>query len=163
MIELIVLDVDGTLTDGKIIYDSNGVETKHFDVKDGFAIYAWLKLNKKVAIISGRNSLVTENRAKELRIPHIYQGIKNKLQKVQEICKQENLTLNQVAAIGDDINDLAMLKAVGLSFTPKDGVNALKSCVTQVLSKKGGMGAVREMIEILIDRENLREQFYAIY
>jgi len=91
MIELLVLDVDGTLTDGKIIYTSNGDELKNFDVKDGLAIASWTKkLNKKIAIITGRKSKLVEKRAKELEITHLYQGVDNKDEILQNILKEEN-------------------------------------------------------------------------
>ncbi|MCG3717059.1 3-deoxy-D-manno-octulosonate 8-phosphate phosphatase, partial [Aliarcobacter butzleri] len=99
MIELIVLDVDGTLTDGKITYSTNGEELKSFSVADGLAIASWTKdLGKKAAIITGRNSSITERRAKELHITHIYQGIENKQAVLENILKEENLSWNQVAA-----------------------------------------------------------------
>ena len=121
MIELIVLDVDGTLTDGKITYLNNGEETKSFDVRDGLAIAVWTKsFGKKAAIITGRNSSIVEKRAKELNITYLYQGIKNKQEILEEILKKEGLSWSQVAAIGDDLNDYNMLKKVGLSFTPRN-------------------------------------------
>ena len=109
MIELIVLDVDGTLTDGKITYSNSGEETKSFDVADGLAIAVWTKkFGKKAAIITGRNSSIVEKRAKELNITHLHQGIKNKQEVLEEILKKEGLSWHQVAAIGDDLNDYNM-------------------------------------------------------
>jgi len=117
MIELLVLDVDGTLTDGKIIYTSNGDELKNFDVKDGLAIASWTKkLHKKVAIITGRKSKLVEHRAKELGITHLYQGVDNKDEILANILKEENLSWEQTAGIGDDLNDMKMLQKVGLSI-----------------------------------------------
>ena len=111
MIELIVLDVDGTLTDGKITYSTSGEETKSFDVADGLAIAVWTrKFGKKAAIITGRNSSIVERRANELQITHLHQGIKNKQEILEEILKKEGLSWHQVAAIGDDLNDYNMLK-----------------------------------------------------
>ena len=128
MIELIVLDVDGTLTDGKIIYTSAGDELKNFDVKDGLAIASWTKkLNKKVAIITGRKSKLVENRAKELGITHLYQGVDNKDEILQNILYEENLTWEQTAGIGDDLNDFKMLNKVGISFAVADAVDEIKS------------------------------------
>jgi 3-deoxy-D-manno-octulosonate 8-phosphate phosphatase (KDO 8-P phosphatase) len=119
MIELIVLDVDGTLTDGKITYTNSGEEVKSFDVADGLAIAVWTKkFGKKAGIITGRNSLIVEKRAKELGITYLYQGIKNKQEVLENILEKENLSWSQVAAIGDDLNDYNMLKKAGLSFTP---------------------------------------------
>ena len=151
MIELIILDVDGTLTDGKIIYTSDGDELKNFDVKDGLAIASWIrKLDKKVAIITGRKSKLVEKRAKELGITHIYQGVDNKDDTIESILKEENLTWANTAAIGDDLNDYKMLKKVGLSFAVGDAVDDIKSLVNIVCKKNGGYGAVREMIEYIL-------------
>lgn len=160
MIELIVLDVDGTLTDGKITYSSNGDETKSFDVSDGLAIAVWTKqFGKKAAIITGRNSFVVEKRAKELNITHLHQGIKNKQEVLEQILKEENLSWHQVAAIGDDLNDYNMLKKVGLSFTPANGTHYLKDFVNVVCKKRGGDGAVREMLEYIFKEDGLEEEF----
>ncbi len=122
MIELIILDVDGTLTDGSIIYSNNGEELKNFDVKDGLAVASWTKkLGKKAAIITGRKSQLVERRAKELGITHLYQGFDNKDEILEKILQEENLTWEQTAAIGDDLNDYKMLKKVALSFCVGEG------------------------------------------
>lgn len=164
MIELLVLDVDGTLTNGQITFSSNGIESKSFDVSDGLAISVWTRhLGKKVAIITGRNSVIVEQRAKELNIKHLYQGVKNKLEVLENILKEENLNLSQVAAIGDDLNDYKMLKAVELSFTPQNGSHYIKDIVDVVCTKSGGDGAVREMIEYIVKKDNLESEFLAAW
>ncbi len=156
MIELIVLDVDGTMTDGNIIYTSNGDEIKNFDVKDGLAIASWTKkLNKKVAIITGRTSALVEKRAKELGVSYIYQGVDNKDEILEEILTKENITWENVAGIGDDLNDYKMLQKVGLSFCVADAVLDIKENVDVVTKSNGGYGAVREMIEYIIARDKL--------
>lgn len=160
MIELIVLDVDGTMTNGQITYDTNLVESKSFDVSDGLAISTWTKkLGKKAAIITGRSSPIVEKRAKDLNIQHVYQGVHNKEEILQKILDIENLRFNQTAAIGDDLNDYKMLKKVGLSFTPENGTSHLKKMVNKVCKKQGGNGAVREMIEYICKENNLEEDF----
>ena len=160
MIELIVLDVDGTLTDGKITYTNSGEETKSFDVSDGLAIAVWTKVfGKKAAIITGRNSSIVEKRAKELNITYLYQGIKNKQEILEEILKKEGLSWAQVAAIGDDLNDYNMLKKAGLSFTPANGTHYLKDFVHLVCKNKGGDGAVREMLEFIFKEDGREEDF----
>ncbi len=159
MIELLVLDVDGCLTDGSISYTSQGSEIKTFNVKDGLAIASWVKMGKKVAIITGRESAVVERRAKELGITHLHQGIKDKKSLLSQILEQENLTFENVAAIGDDLNDYHMLQAAKLSFTPRDGVKEIQEIVTTVLFKNGGDGAVREMIDLLVEKEGLTQRF----
>ncbi|MEA3290504.1 MAG: HAD-IIIA family hydrolase [Campylobacterota bacterium] len=159
MIELIVLDVDGTLTDGKIIYTSNGDEIKHFDVKDGLAIASWTKkFGKKAAIITGRKSELVRKRAKELGITHLYQGIDNKDDMLEEILRKENLTWAQVASIGDDLNDYKMLKRSGISFAVNDAVNDLKEIVDVVTKNSGGNGAVREMVEYILKNDNHKKE-----
>ncbi|MDE5591905.1 MAG: HAD hydrolase family protein [Helicobacter sp.] len=163
MIKLIVLDIDGTLSDGKIIYTNNGDELKSFNVKDGLGIAAWIKLGREVAIITGRTSKIVENRAKELQITYLRQGISNKAEALKEILKESNTMNHEVAVIGDDINDLGMLKAVKYSFAPRDCALILKKEVYKVLRKKGGEGAVREMIDFLIKEEKLESKFHAIF
>ncbi|MEA2017192.1 MAG: HAD hydrolase family protein [Campylobacterota bacterium] len=158
MIELIILDVDGTLTDGKIIYTSSGDELKNFDVKDGLAIASWVKkLNKKIAIVTGRKSKLVEKRAKELGITHIYQGYDNKDEIIENILKEENLSWENTAAIGDDLNDYKMLKKVELSFAVGDAVDDIKSLVNVVCDKNGGDGAVREMIEYILTYDSHKD------
>ncbi len=164
MIELIVLDVDGTLTDGKIIYTNSGDEIKEFDVSDGLAIAVWTKqFGKKAAIITGRNSTLIERRAKELGIGHLYQGVHNKDEVLENILKEENISWHQVAAIGDDLNDYKMLKKAGLSFTPQNGSKYIKEIVNVVCQKKGGEGAVREMMEYIFKDDGLEEEFLKLW
>lgn len=155
MIELVFLDIDGCLTDGKIIYNSNGEEIKEFDVKDGAAIEAWLKLGKKIAIITGRQSKCVDLRAKDLKIDLVFQGIKDKLACAQGILKDLNLNLNQSAAIGDYYNDLKLLKAVKFAFVPKDA--HIK--VGKRLKFNGGNGAVAMMIERLIKHNKMQKEW----
>lgn len=157
MIEIIFLDVDGCLTDGKINYSSDGELFKSFNVKDGYAIESWLKLGKKIAIITGRSSQIVEKRAEDLKIAHVYQGVHDKLEIAKEILSFEGLDFENAAAIGDDYNDYKLLNAVAWSFKPKDAIKDLD--VKTKLKHKGGNGAVREMIEILIKNENLFDEW----
>jgi 3-deoxy-D-manno-octulosonate 8-phosphate phosphatase (KDO 8-P phosphatase) len=163
VIKLLVFDVDGCLTDGSIIYGSNNDEYKAFNVKDGLAIASWSRLGFKSAIITGRNSKVVERRAKELNITHLHQGIKDKKTLLEEILKEENLSWENVAAIGDDLNDIGMLQSVGWSFTPNDGVKTIQKTVKTVLSTDGGKGAVREMIDMIVEKEGLEEEFLKLW
>jgi 3-deoxy-D-manno-octulosonate 8-phosphate phosphatase (KDO 8-P phosphatase) len=161
MIELLILDVDGTLTDGSIIHTNDGDELKAFDVKDGLAVASWTKkLGKKVAIITGRTSKVVEKRAAELQVSHLFQGIDNKDAVIETILEEENLKWENIAAIGDDLNDYKMLKRAGLSFCPNDAVQDIQSIVNVVCGNKGGRGAVREMVEYVLtynDEKSLKE------
>lgn len=163
MIELLVFDVDGCLTNGQITYSENGDEIKSFNVKDGLAISSWIRLGKKAAIITGRRSKIVERRAKELGVNYLFQGVNNKLEVLRDICKEEEIELGSVAAIGDDLNDYNMLNAVGKSFTPADGSEYVRELSDIVLYNKGGNGAVREMVETVIKDSNLEEDFLKIW
>lgn len=164
MIELIVLDVDGTLTDGSIIYGNDGEELKSFDVKDGLAVATWTKkLGKKAAIITGRNSQIVERRAKDLNITHIYQGVHNKLEVLQKILEEEKLTMKNVAVIGDDLNDYTMLKAAGISFVPSDASSYVQQIAKVICKNQGGKGAVREMIEYIVRYDGIEEEFINVW
>jgi len=162
-IELIVLDVDGTMTDSRITYSQNGDEIKSFNVKDGLAIASWRKLGKQVAIITGRKSAIVERRAKELHIEHFYQGVENKKEVLDALLEKLDLGMENVAAIGDDLNDLRMLNAAEISFVPRDASAYVDKIATVILSKKGGDGAVREMIEYLIVKEGMEEQYLGLW
>lgn len=164
MIELLVFDVDGCLTNGGITYgNSDSEEFKTFHVKDGFGIVSWMKLGKKSAIITGRHSRVVERRAKELGISYLYQDVKNKKAVLEEILLKEGLKFENVAAIGDDLNDLALLRCVGLSFCPKDAVSLVRQEVDIILSKEGGNASVREMIDCVVEKENMSEAFVNLW
>jgi len=162
-IKLIVLDVDGTLTEGNITYSSSGEELKSFSVKDGLAIASWIRLGREVAIITGRNSKMIERRAKDLGIKHYYQGIHNKQEVLETLLIELNLTMENVASAGDDLNDYKMLKASKRSFVPKDGSEHVKAIASTLLKSQGGHGAVREMIEILIKDEDLESEYLALW
>ena len=162
-IELIVLDVDGTMTDSRITYSENGDEIKSFNVKDGLAIASWRKLGKQVAIITGRSSNIVARRAKELHIEHFYQGIHNKKEVLESLLEKLDLTMENVAAIGDDLNDLQMLRSAKISFVPRDASAYVDKVATVVLSKRGGDGAVREMIEHLIIKEGLEKKYLELW
>lgn len=163
MIKLLVLDVDGCLTDGKIIYSSDGTESKNFNVKDGLAITSWIKLGGEVAIITGRNSTIVEKRAKELGIQHLFQGVKDKASLLFELLQKIGIKPFEVAAIGDDFNDYEMLSFVGRSFTPNDATVDIQNLVDIVLKRKGGEGAVREMIDMVIEQNDQKEQFLSLW
>jgi len=163
MIELIVLDVDGTLTDGKIYYSNSGEEIKAFNIKDGLMIASWNRLGKKSAIITGRVSKIVEKRAKELGITYVIQGSKNKEEALKEIIKKENIDFSNVAVIGDDMNDYAMMKLVKKSFAPVDANPFIYDFVSYPLTKKGGEGVVAEMIEILLKEEKLYDKFLDLW
>lgn len=149
-IKIIILDVDGTMTDGKITYDNNGTETKSFNVKDGMAIAQAIKYGIKVAIITGRTSKVVEHRATELGILDIYQGVGNKIATLDELLEKYDYTYENVAYMGDDINDIpAMMRADYVGITA-DAVSEIEEFAHFKSRYNGGYGAVREFIEIIL-------------
>ena len=161
MIRLIVLDVDGCLTNGQIVYGESGEEIKAFNVKDGLAIKSWMRLGNEVAIITGRRSGIVKRRAEELGILHLYQGVQDKEKRLSMLCSDLNIGMDEVAAIGDDLNDLRMLRRAGLSFAPADASAYITAVVDRVLTRKGGDAAVREMIEELLRGNGQEEAFLA--
>ena len=163
MIKLIVLDVDGCLTDGGLIYSADAIESKRFNVKDGLGITTWIKTGNQVAIITGRNSTIVERRSKELGVQHLHQGIRDKDRVLKEIIELLNLKPHEIGVIGDDLNDYNMLSLAGRSFTPNNGVKEIKELVDTVLSCNGGDGAVREMIDILVDENDQKDAFLSVW
>ena len=158
MIKLIILDVDGVMTDGTITYDSEGREYKSFNVKDGFGIVTAIKNGIKVAVITGRHSFMVERRCKELGIEDVYHGVNNKL-KVYEMLKEKyNLRDEEIAFMGDDIPDLPVLKRAGISGAPADAVEVVKKNAVFISSLPGGKGAVREFIDYIFSLNNDREK-----
>lgn len=150
-IKLLILDVDGTLTDGKIYMSECGEVVKVFNVKDGYAIKNILpKHNILPVIITGRMSKILEKRCFELDIKHTYQGINDKLSKMEELCKEFNIKMEQIAYVGDDLNDLECMQKVGFAACPKDAAEQIKNIAHFVASKEGGNGAVREVIDKII-------------
>lgn len=154
-IKLIVLDVDGTLTDGGIYYDSQGNEMKRFDVKDGLGILVARKAGLKFAIITGRASPMVERRAKELGIEHLLQGVQKKYPALQDLAKDCGLSMAEIGYIGDDLNDLQCMEAVGFRACPTDAALAVKSVCDYVAPALGGHGAVRDSLEYLLIRRGL--------
>jgi 3-deoxy-D-manno-octulosonate 8-phosphate phosphatase (KDO 8-P phosphatase) len=163
VIKLIILDVDGCMTDGRIIYTEKGDEVKAFNVKDGLAIKTWLRMGGEVGIITGRRSDIVRRRAQELGIRHLYQGVKDKGAKIRELTEELGIALEHVAAIGDDLNDYHMLRTVGTSFAPNDASGYITQVVDKVLERKGGDAAVREMIETIVKDQGEEEAFLAFW
>jgi 3-deoxy-D-manno-octulosonate 8-phosphate phosphatase (KDO 8-P phosphatase) len=153
-IKMLVMDVDGTLTDGKIYMGNDGEVMKAFDVKDGYAISVLLpKYGIKPVIITGRQSKIVENRALELGVTMLFQGIKSKLILLKEIAAENGVTLNEIACIGDDLNDLDCIKTCGLSGCPADAVSEVKEYVDFVSYRPAGSGAVRDFVDWIIANE----------
>ena len=149
-IKLLVLDVDGVLTDGQVYIDSNGNETKRFNVKDGLGIKLLQEAGIKVALISGGKSDSTIHRAKKLNIKHFYFEVENKKKVLEDLKNILGLQNSEVLYIGDDLNDLTVKEQVGLFVVPRDAIKAVKDNSNLILSKKGGNGAVREISELIL-------------
>ena len=148
-IKLLVMDVDGTLTDGKIYMGENGEVMKAFNVKDGYAIAHMLpEMGIIPVIITGRKSKIVENRAKELGITELYQGVGDKLTQLKIVAEKYNAAPEQIAYIGDDLNDLECIDYCGVTACPADAVEEVKRVVTYVCKHNGGDGAVRGFIKI---------------
>ena len=147
-IRALVMDVDGTLTDGSIYISDSGEAIKRFNVKDGYGICNMLpEMNIVPIIITGRTSQILLNRCKELGVKNVIQGSKNKMEDMLKILEQEKISLCQTAYIGDDINDYECMKRVGLRGCPNDAVNSIKELSECITESTGGNGAVREFIE----------------
>ena len=149
-IKAIFFDVDGVMTDGKIIYDDTGKESKEFSVKDGYIISHLKKSGIIVGIITGRDSKVVSHRAAELKLDFCHQGIVDKLEVFEKLVAFYKLKRKQVAYIGDDINDLGVLKNCGLSVCPADAMSYVKDQVDLVAKLKGGQGVVREVADLVL-------------
>lgn len=149
-IKMLVMDVDGTLTDGKIYIGPQGEVMKAFNVKDGYAIKQILpEMGIIPVIITGRTSAIVEYRAKELDITELYQGVTDKLAQLKKLAEKYHLTKDQIAYIGDDVNDLECIKYCGFSACPNDAVEEVKQLVDIVITAKGGDGVVRRFVNYL--------------
>ena len=165
MISLLVFDIDGTLTDGRLHYNEDGDESKTFSVKDGLAISTWNKIEgKSSAFITGRTSKIVERRAKELGVKFLYQGISDKKAVLLQIMQELRVDFAEVAIIGDDLNDFSMLASLANTFCPRDASFHIQNIVDVVLEEEGGRGAGREMIEYILKRDpHTLKQFLAFY
>ena len=160
-IALLLVDVDGVLTDGRIIMDDLGVESKNFHVRDGFAIALWRKTGRRVAILSGRRAKVVDLRAAELGISPVIQGEPSKSSPFRALLAELGLDANQVCYIGDDLPDIPVMRAVGLSACPADAVDEVRRVAHVVANAKGGEGAVREVVELILKNQGEWERLIA--
>jgi 3-deoxy-D-manno-octulosonate 8-phosphate phosphatase (KDO 8-P phosphatase) len=147
---LLMMDVDGVLTDGRIIQDGHGHELKVFDVKDGHGIVMAHRAKLRTALISGRESETIRRRAEELGIELVFQKIWNKLEVYEKILVDTELTHDEVAYIGDDLIDIPLLRRVGLAVAVADAVDEVKAAAHLITQRPGGQGAVREVIELIL-------------
>jgi 3-deoxy-D-manno-octulosonate 8-phosphate phosphatase (KDO 8-P phosphatase) len=162
-IKLLLMDVDGVLTDGRIIIDSNGIESKFFNVKDGHGIKMVQRAGIEVGIISGRGSQVVENRAAELGISCLYLKAHDKLAPYREILDRTGFTDSQVAYVGDDIIDIPLLRRVGFAAAPADAISDVFPHVHFVCKNGGGWGAIREVCDLLLKCQDAWDSITAKY
>ena len=154
-IKILIMDVDGTLTDGSIYMGEHKEILKKFDVKDGDGIKNILPGNDIIpVIITGRNSAILQNRCRELGIKDVIQGCSDKKNELEKIIKKYNVSYSEVACIGDDLNDYEMMMTAGVRGCPSDAVKGIKDIANYITKKQGGYGAVREFIEWLVEKEN---------
>jgi 3-deoxy-D-manno-octulosonate 8-phosphate phosphatase (KDO 8-P phosphatase) len=164
-IELLVLDVDGVLTDGTVLLHADGSESKSFSLLDGHGIKMWKRAGLNVALLSGRPSPPTRHRAEQLQIEHVLEGCHQKLPALKSLIAELDLTASQVAYVGDDLLDLPCVRYVGFGVAVANAVDELKSHALYVTARCGGRGAVREVIEHILKEsgrwEALMERYLA--
>jgi 3-deoxy-D-manno-octulosonate 8-phosphate phosphatase (KDO 8-P phosphatase) len=149
-ITCIITDVDGVMTDGRIIYDDTGREIKHFHVRDGLGIKLWMRAGFQFGILTSRTSPIVQNRATELGIEHVKQGAANKLPVIETMLGDMNCDPSSVCYIGDDLPDIPVMQHVALSVAPADAASDVVRAANWVLGNSGGQGVLRELIERLL-------------
>lgn len=153
-VKAIVMDVDGVMTDGSLTYDENGVEYKTFNVKDGQGIVLLNKMGFVTAIITARQNGTVRHRFNNLGMTKLYEGCKNKIAALRELAEEHNLSMDEIAYMGDDLPDICILKQVGFPCAPNDAVDEVLNHAVFVSSKNGGRGAVREMCDFILKATN---------
>ncbi|MDR3056688.1 MAG: HAD-IIIA family hydrolase [Prevotella sp.] len=149
-IELVLTDIDGVWTDGGMYYDQTGNEWKKFHTYDSAGVLFCHEIGIPVGIITGEETEIVKRRADKLKIDYLYQGVKDKLKVASTLCAKLNINLENVAYIGDDINDIELLKSVGYSACPDNAFPIIKELVHYVTERKGGEGAFREFVEFIL-------------
>jgi len=162
-IKMLILDVDGVMTDGRIIMDDDGREIKQFDVRDGHGIKLIQRYGIKVVFLTGRKSEVVKYRARDLEIKEVYQKIFNKKEIFARILRKNKLDSSAVAYIGDDIIDIPVLKAAGFSAAVSDALAVVKKSVDYVTKSSGGRGAVREICDLILQAQGVWPEIAAKY
>lgn len=156
--KLILTDIDGVWTDGGMYYDQTGNEWKKFHTYDSAGVLFCHKMNIPVGIITGEMTEIVRRRSEKLKIDYLFQGVKDKLVVIQSLCHDLGISLSDVAYIGDDLNDMQVLRTVGYSATPSSAPEYIQSLASIVLSKKGGEGVFREFVEHLLIRNGCMDE-----
>lgn len=162
-VKLLVLDVDGILSNGHIIYDANGVETKCFNVKDGMGVKSVKLAGVKTAIITGRSSSMVNQRAKEMGIDYVIQGRDDKLEALKQLLLDLPIELEECAYMGDDLPDIKALQSVGFSATVPNAHSEVLSRVMMVTTNAGGEGAVREVCDLILKGHGKYQEYISQY
>ncbi|MDP2173915.1 MAG: HAD hydrolase family protein [Candidatus Cloacimonadaceae bacterium] len=162
-IKLMIFDCDGVLTDGRIIYDNNRLESKNFDAHDGMGFILLRQTEVMAAVITGRSSTLLEQRCADLKIKHLYQGVASKLTKTEELLKELGLCFENVLYMGDDWNDIPVMFKAAISVCPANAAPDIKGLSDYVTSHEGGRGAVRECIELVLINKRLIETAVTAY
>jgi len=155
--KLILTDIDGVWTDGGMYYDQTGNEWKKFNTYDSAGVLFCHKLNIPVGIITGEETEIVKRRAKKINADYLFQGVSNKLKIAKEICSQMDIDLSEVAYIGDDLNDMELLKQAGISAAPSSAPLYIQKIVSTIMTKGGGEGAFREFVENIIGEKLLNQ------
>jgi YrbI family 3-deoxy-D-manno-octulosonate 8-phosphate phosphatase len=153
--KLIITDIDGVWTDGCMYYDQTGNELKKFHTYDSAGVLFAHLLNIPVAIVTGENTEIVSRRAKKVEVDYLFQGVKNKVKKIENLLLDLKINFNDCAFIGDDINDIELLSKVGFSSCPANAPNYIKNKVHYVTQKSGGEGAFREFVEFILSTNNV--------
>jgi 3-deoxy-D-manno-octulosonate 8-phosphate phosphatase (KDO 8-P phosphatase) len=162
-VRLLILDVDGVLTDGGLQFDNRGEEYKTFNSLDGHGIRMMLENNIEIAVITGRESKIVSHRMNDLGVSHVYQGCRNKRSAFDELLKQTGLNPDQVAYMGDDLPDLPILKRVGLAIAVNNAHSFVKQHCDWVTNQNGGSGAVREATDFILQAQSLLDAMHKQY
>jgi 3-deoxy-D-manno-octulosonate 8-phosphate phosphatase (KDO 8-P phosphatase) len=162
-IRLVIFDVDGVMTDGRITIDDKKRESKSFDVRDGHGVKMLIRTGVKTAIVTGRSSKVVRHRAKELGIHHVHQGAVGKSEIVRLLLSETGIGPQEAAFMGDDLVDIPAMKAVGLAVAPSDAVPEVIAFAHIVTGRPGGYGAVRELCEFIMKAQGLWEEATRAY
>ncbi len=153
-IRLLICDVDGVLTDGRIIFDASGVECKEFHVRDGAGLRYWIRAGHQVALLTGRETAATARRAAELGIVLVEQGATDKLPALARLLAAAGCAASEAAYVGDDLPDLPVMRKVIFAAAPADAADEVRAAADYVTAAPGGAGAVREVVELLLKAQN---------
>lgn len=157
MLKLLIIDVDGTMTDSGLYYDNNGNELKKFSTKDAAGFFSARSVGIKIMVLTGRKSEATNRRMKELKVDYLYQGVKNKKEFLREFFTKENILSNEVGFIGDDLNDYSSMKLCGYVACPQNSCPEILQISNYVSKYNGGDGAVRDIVEHYLKERKLWE------